>query len=386
MRCVGVCWGLVMIVSVMSEAAEAEETTGAPFGASEGLFDASDGHSLGLKQIPVQEVELYRATRDSYRFCHHPNLVAHSGRVWCMWSNGRIGEDEPGQRILYASASMSDLGRWTKPRVLATDPTGKGACVASGWVLAGKTVVALYTVTGGTNFDPATALWARVQRGADGWSEPRRLVPGFFIAAPLRLTDGSLLLAGEHVGDARKTGRMSLLRTEQAAGLGGWQACEIKPADLSVFGYTEPAPFEVGGGRLVSPFRNYSGRLYASESRDGGRTWSRPVKTTFPDSLARHATGRLPGGDYFLINNPSPKRLDRSILTLALSRDGQRFDRAVIIRNAKTSRRFDGKHKLDGWQYPHALVVGQELLVAYSVNKEDVRLSRISCRALKSLR
>jgi hypothetical protein len=39
--------------------------------------------------------------------------------------------------------------------------------------------------------------------------------------------------------------------------------------------------------------------------------------------------------------------------------------------------RFAGKHKLDGWQYPNAIVVGGELLVAFSVNKEDVRIVRI---------
>ena len=132
----------------------------------------------------------------------------------------------------------------------------------------------------------------------------------------------------------------------------------------------------------MCPFRNYSGTLYASESGDGGRTWGVPVKTTFPDSLARHASGRLPDGQYFLVNNPSAKRLDRSILTIALSRDGRLFDRAFVLKNEPTAKRFEGKHKLDGWQYPHAIVVKTSLLVAYSVNKEDVRLARIRLDAL----
>ncbi len=191
------------------------------------------------------------------------------------------------------------------------------------------------------------------------------------------MNNGELLLAGEHVGTARAKGRMSLYRTSQPDGLSGWVACKIAPADLSVFGYTEPAPYVLADGVVVCPFRNYSGTLYASESRDGGRTWSVPAKTTFPDSLARHATGRLPSGDVFLINNSSFKRLDRSILTLALSSDGRRFDRAYVVKNQPTRMRFAGKHKLDGWQYPDAIVVGDELLVSFSVNKEDVRVVRI---------
>ena len=58
------------------------------------------------------------------------------------------------------------------------------------------------------------------------------------------------------------------------------------------------------------------------------------------------------------------------------------FDRAFVLKNEPTTKRFEGKHKLDGWQYPHAMVVDKSLLVSYSVNKEDVRLARIRLKAL----
>ncbi len=357
-----------------------------PFAAAGGLFDPSQSRTLGLKSLKFSETVLYAATESTHRFCHHPNLVLRGNTVWCMWSNGRIGEDEPGQRILFSTARVGALKRWTKPRELAADPTGKGACVAAGWVNAGEKLVAFYTITGGTNFDPKTALWARSSVDGRSWTEPRRIVPGFYIAAPVPVPGGGLLLSGEHVGASRETGRMVLYRTTQRDGLGGWVASKISPGELKVFGYTEPAPYVLGDGRVICPFRNYSGWLYASESRDGGRSWSDPVKTNFPDSLARHATGRLPGGDFFLVNNSSSKRLDRSILTIALSQDGRRYDRAFVVKNQPTQKRFEGKHKLDGWQYPHAIVVGKSLLLAYSVNKEDVRMARIPLDLLRATR
>ena len=357
-----------------------------PFAAAGGLFDPSQSRTLGLKRLKFSETVLYAATESTHRFCHHPNLVLRGNTVWCMWSNGRIGEDEPGQRILFSTARVGALKRWTKPRELAADPTGKGACVAAGWVNAGEKLVAFYTITGGTNFDPKTALWARSSVDGRSWTEPRRIVPGFYIAAPVPVPGGGLLLSGEHVGASRETGRMVLYRTTQRDGLGGWVASKISPGELKVFGYTEPAPYVLGDGRVICPFRNNSGWLYASESRDGGRSWSDPVKTNFPDSLARHATGRLPGGDFFLVNNSSSKRLDRSILTIALSQDGRRYDRAFVVKNQPTQKRFEGKHKLDGWQYPHAIVVGKSLLLAYSVNKEDVRMARIPLDLLRATR
>ena len=367
--------GLLLCVSGMVAAAP-------PLRISDGLFDPSQPRTQGLPKLRIKETVLYKASARTHKFCHHPNLVRQGQRVLCMWSNGRVGEDEVGQRILYSMAEVGRLDKWSAPRELARDPSGKGACVAAGWLVNGSTLVAFYTVTGGTNFEPRTALWAKVSTDGRNWSDPRRIIPGFYIAAPLKLVGGSLLLAGEHVGEARATRRMALYRTQQPDGLGGWGEAKIAPGDLKVFGYTEPAPYVLPGGRVVCPFRNYSGTLYASESGDGGRTWGVPVKTTFPDSLARHASGRLPDGQYFLVNNPSAKRLDRSILTIALSRDGRLFDRAFVLKNEPTAKRFEGKHKLDGWQYPHAIVVKTSLLVAYSVNKEDVRLARIRLDAL----
>ena len=53
------------------------------------------------------------------------------------------------------------------------------------------------------------------------------------------------------------------------------------------------------------------------------------------------------------------------------------FDRAWIIRGEPTSQRFKGKGKRDGWQYPSSLMWKKSLFVAYSVNKEDVSITRI---------
>ena len=370
-----------ILIGVILVSASSLPAADAPFGIRPGLFDASRPTSLGLERIPAKHAMLYRATSSTYRFCHHPNLVVYGDRLYCMWSNGKIGEDEPGQRILFSSTVTGE--HWSEPRQLASDPGGRGACVAAGWVVAGRRLVAFYTITGGTNFHPDTALWAQTSSDASTWSRPRRITEGFFIAAPIALPGGGLLLAGEHVGDARKSGRMRLLVTKALDGLSRWTPATIDIDDPKVFGYTEPAPYVLPSGVLISPFRNYSGALYASLSRDRGRTWSRPARTNFPDSLARHATGRLPDGQYFLVNNPSSKRLDRSILTIALSRDGRTYDRAWVVRNEPTVKRFDGKSKLDGWQYPHALARGKHLVVAYSINKEDVAVSRIPLAALR---
>jgi len=383
------CLTLVVPVGDLLTAADGP----APFGVVDGLFDLSDSTTLGLELISGVHSEIHRSTESSgFRFCHHPSLVVFRGRLYCSWSNGIVHEDRPGQRVLYASST--DRGRtWSAAKVLSAPVGDRDGCIASGFLVTGQTLVAYYTVRHDypvhNLHNPKNGIFARTSADGVNWSNPVRVASGFFIEGPRRLPNGRLLLAGEHSGPDWNSNRvrMRLLYSDQPDGLAGWQEARIdptraRPGGLKVFGYTEPCIFVRPDGVIVSPFRNQSGFLYASCSQDNGRTWSDPRQTGFPDSTARFSTGRLPDGKLFLISNPGPGRLNRSLLTIALSSDGVTFDRAWRIRGEPTQQRFQGQQKLDGWQYPHALVWRDSLYVAYSVNKEDVRMTRIALKAL----
>ncbi|MCK4677340.1 MAG: exo-alpha-sialidase, partial [Bacteroidales bacterium] len=118
-----------------------------------------------------------------------------------------------------------------------------------------------------------------------------------------------------------------------------------------------------------------SRRLYASFSFDNGKTWTVATRISFPDASARSNAGRLPDGQVYVINNVlplSPKNGGRSLLAISLSRDGLNFDRVAVIRFVPPPRRYEGRAKSRGFQYPHSVVVGDNLWVMYSVNKEDI--------------
>jgi len=373
-------WALALCAAATPALAEtAPEQTPAPFRVAEGVFDAGAPH-LGLEPVAGELVTIWRGDEETHRFSHHPNLVAFGGALYLMWSNGRVHEDSPGQRILY-SRSADGLA-WSRPRPLADDRDGEGICVAAGWTTHGDTLVAFYSVTGGENFHPDTALYAITSKDGETWSERRRLTSGFFIESPRRLPGGGLLIAGESVGEAREKRRMRILYTEDESGLSGWQEARIEPGELETYQYTEPSFFSRPDGTLVAAFRTMTGHLYASVSGDAGRSWTTPVATNYPDATARFWAGNLPDGRAVLVGNPLP-RGDRSLLALAVSRDGVSFDRAWLVRGEPTSMKHEGQHKLDGWQYPNGLVWGDHLLVAHSVNKEDVALTRIPLSALR---
>ncbi|MCH7988730.1 MAG: exo-alpha-sialidase [Planctomycetes bacterium] len=222
---------------------------------------------------------------------------------------------------------------------------------------------------------------ARTSTDGQTWSEPRRILSGFFIEGPRQLPSGRLLLSGEHVGSERETKRMKLLYTDQRDGLGGWKEARIEIEKLSVFNYTEPSFFSRDNGTLVMSFRNRSGFLYASVSSDQGQSWSIPSRTNLRDCRSRFSAGNLPDGTAFLINNPGPHH--RRYLTIVLSDDGKTFDRAFMIFGKRIRHRYGGRTKSLDWQYPNAIVWKNHLHVAYSINKEDLGASRIALEDLK---
>ncbi|QDT41738.1 hypothetical protein Pan241w_18010 [Gimesia alba] len=366
--------GLPCCMGLLQTVAMAEP----PFQISPKLFDR-DSDTLGLVELTGEHRTLFRATEESYQYCHHPNLVVFRDRLVCMWSNGIVAEDEPGQRILYCHTK--DGINWTKPIELANHKQGKGVCVSAGFLVSGKTLIAFYTTTDGENFGENTSLIARTSVDAQIWSEPRRIVNGFFIEGPRQLPSGRLLLSGENVGPQRKTKRMKLLYTDSNYSLGRWEEADIEMDDINIFSYTEPGFFSREDGTLVMSFRNRSGFLYASESTNQGKSWSTPAKTNFPDCRARFSAGNLPDGTAYLISNPGPGH--RRYLTIALSDDCKTFDRAFMIFGKPIRHRYGGRTKSHGWQYPNAVVWKDHLHIAYSINKEDLGTSRIALKELQ---
>jgi len=348
--------------------------------AKPGLFDQSQTDTLGLSTLEGEHTVIYKATRNGYKFCHHANLVVFQDRLHAMWSNGEVQEDSNGQRIL--ACSTSDGVNWTEPVVIIADPDGPQgprAAVAAGFHVHLDTLTAFYTsIIGEKQIDPRSTLHAITTRDGKNWDEPRKIATGFFIDGPRRMRDGRLLLNGQ-TADRQP----QLLFTDVADGLSGWKPGVIQPNNI--FTFPEPTWFQRPRGSLVMLFRTRSGHplLYASVSDDRGETWSPPRETNFPDATARSFAGNLPDGTAFVISNPSttpseyPTIGRRTPLTLALSADGITFDRAFVVRGESTQMRFQGKSKLDGWQYPSAVAWRNKLYIAYSINKEDIGVTRV---------
>lgn len=116
--------------------------------------------------------------------------------------------------------------------------------------------------------------------------------------------------------------------------------------------------------------------------------WSAATATTIPDSGSRACVAPLPDGRIFMVGAQIPT--GRDPLVLSISHDGLNFSKAFALRHCAhppCQPRFGGKGKVPGFQYPAAMwrldaAGGPEIIFSYSINKEDIGLSKFPLAVL----
>jgi hypothetical protein len=349
-----------------------------------------------------------------------------------MWQASARDEDSPDTHLVYAVSD--DAEHWSAPMDLAsasacnsecpschserpsclTDCPSRGtgcpschserlSChsersegiyyTSGGWWNAGDSLIA-YVNVWPTRLEPRGGeAWYRASADGVAWSPMR----------PVRMADGSplsgVLEQDPHLFGGRRGNwgegwfgnrivgaahfqpglQVCPIFTDNPDGVTGWRkaAFEATPFKTQTR-ELEPSVFQREDGVLVMVFRDQesSYKKLASVSIDRGETWTPAVETAFPDSRSKQCAGNLPDGTSFLIGNPGPEK-DRSLLILATASDGKTFDQAWILRKDPPEKRFDGKAKTLGYSYPKAIVDKDFLYVAYSVNKEEIAVTRL---------
>lgn len=151
--------------------------------------------------------------------------------------------------------------------------------------------------------------------------------------------------------------------------------------------------WELADGTWMRLYRDLdrSGYNYSSYSKDDGERWSVPIRTNFPDAPARSNTGVLPDGTVYVISNlrnngdMDGPLYPRDPLAISLSADGLNFTDVKVIRCGASPARFKGRYKDTGFEYPSSVLVGKFLFVMYSVNKEDIQVSKIKLSGFSDL-
>lgn len=354
-------------------------------------------------RLQVETAVVYAPKRESdWTYAHHPHMAYFQGKLYVIWSSGRVNEDDLGQRVMMAASD--DFRHWSEPQALVDSRRGKHSEVVltagglhrfDGGLTAyfGQYEYRSEQIAGGTRKmeDKGhcdTGLYAVTTTDGERWSEPRDMgVPLVPNHGPMRTSTGRLILSGN----------IMFPYSDDPSGLSGWQRTGIYAAELadgirddseSIWSVRERmgwptvlcegSCYETDDGMLRMLLRSNTQFLWVTESGDNGETWSAPKETDFTDNAAKFHFGRLPDGRYYYVGCPDPEpRWARTPLVLSLSDDGIRFDRHFILGSERETPLFPGAYKGGVYGYPHTLVHDGYLYVAYSVCKERIAVMRV---------
>ena len=314
-----------------------------------------------------------------HRVNQHNYLVHHLGRFWAMWSDGPgesrgygkvPGHDRADQHVSFATSP--DGLKWSAIGNLTGAPDKGYGWIARGfWIRDGKLLALASCYEAPGYAGPGLSLHA-FELAADEPARWRHLGVVFDDALnnfpPARLPGGEWMMS-------RRDGRQNVhFLVGGTNAFNQWTSYEAVGYNDSEFKAEEPYWWVLPDKRsIVALFRDNrsSGFLYRAFSLDQGRTWTRPVRTNFPDAKSKFSGVRLPDGRFVLVSNPNPKRRDP--LTLAVSDDGLVFSSMGYL--------VGGRHV----DYPHVIEHEGALFVAFATAKSTVEVLKIRVADLPAL-
>jgi len=341
----------------------------------------------GLPPVPgVQNIQIFRATSDQHAatdgkgwtYNHHVDMACWKGRLYVAWSSGEKDEDVwPWREVYSTSTNGFD---WSDPAELfpqgVSNPLRMHFFHASnGRMLAiaglrrnemkltdkNRDTLVVREILADHNLGPYYALLT---------STPVANVEAFtnstdngFVEACNQLLANRPFLEQQDYGALLGDRRMK------------WHQTDDKNATLKALSF-----FHRKDGALVGICK----KGWVTVSTDDGDTWSQPV---IPPSLVT-GTGkvwgqRTPDGRYALGYNPDHK--NRFPLVMVTSDDGVTFRGMRVMHGELPLQRYVGLDKNVGPQYVRGISEWSSdgswkddaMWVAYSVNKEDIWVSRI---------
>ncbi|MCK4342567.1 MAG: exo-alpha-sialidase [Phycisphaerae bacterium] len=286
---------------------------------------------------------------------HAPTLTAFAdGELLAAW----YSYDGPGEldgAAIHTARHLPGRESWEPPEVLIDRPQAAGNPVLYS---AEDAVWLFHAVVAGDGWSSARI---EVQRSSDRgrtWSSPR-VIEGPLGSnvrfPPVPTADGTLLLPAY---DDLFQRALFFASTDGE----NWTCRSALPLNL-LFPNLQPSVVVLDDGRLLAVMRNGGGGwLWVSASDDGGRSWTVPLDSGFPNPASPAALLRLADGSLILIYNDS--NTARRPLSITIS-----ADEGVTWHPPRVLVDGDG-----AYAYPTAVQSPDGLIhVVYSHNRERIQ-------------
>lgn len=348
----------------------------------------------GLPLLPgVHNVQVLRTTREKsaaadregWTFAHQLDLAMWKGRLYAAWGMTPRDEDVAPYRVVYSTSS--DGVHWSDPGDLFPREN-IWACRFYFYRSTGGRMLAFAQRDG----EESRGNWFRKVLLVREIAADHALGPVFTLINPFTPAPSGIPASFESSPDPAFVAacreavahRMLLEQQDFGAFLG----------ERRMSWHSNPPPVE-GWCKFGKAFcfyrlpdRRWAGLCkmgFFTVSEDEGRTWTRPV---IPPSLVA-GSGKVWGertsdGRYALVFNPD--RVKRYPLVLSHGSDGMNYRGVRVINGECPPLRYPGKAKDIGLQYVRGLADwatdrslddAKALWLVYSINKEDIWVSRV---------
>ncbi|NGM60421.1 hypothetical protein G5B30_00695 [Sphingobacterium sp. SGG-5] len=334
------------------------------------------------------------AVREDGAYNHYACLIHHKGKFYAMWGNHALGEDAPGQRVLYATSDT--WGNWTDAQELFPAPGPVRARTESGihlkpdrWAVLNDVLYAITYVHGAGVYPIARSV------GGDGELGDPFLVQNLPSSGALpSYMQGP---GAPTIAPARGIQLYNWYRQNDQISWWAGAAWGVQRTAVDGQRLIESFIYRAKDGKLVLMLRDWgtpsnpvhSNRMYVSFN-DGVGGWEPLHPTDIPDSPSRAQAITLDDGTVLLIGNQNVPEydqalyLDRDPMTISVSSDGYTFDRVYALRtDSPLKYRFTGvRGRNRGYGYSSSIVHEGWLYTLYSIGKEDMGITRLPLSAL----
>ena len=341
----------------------------------------------GLPRLKIERSMIY-VPDTAWLYNHHASITHFKNKFIAVWSDGMKDEDKPGQRVVFAVSK--DFKNWSAPKVLAVPSVYKNdtlnVLTAAGFHQFSDTLVAYYG-----EYSPHrtnTHLWAKLSTDGVHWSDAMDMhVPVNPNHGPQPTAGGRLIISGN----------FSFPYTDDRRGLSGWKmnsfyvdslykednpATFYTPAEKNGFPPLCEGSFFQTDDKIIHTLmrvtgKGWQGKLWLTESKDDGTTWSKPVEAPFSDNDSKFHFGRLPDGRFYYAGIPDTlHHYARNPLVLSISRDGKQFSQHYIIADEEYKLKKEGLWKGGQYGYPHTIIYHGYMYVIISRQKEAIEVLR----------
>ena len=350
----------------------------------------SDG---GLAPQPgVTNIQIFRSTKDApeiadgdgWTYAHHMDLAIWKGKLYAAWNTTLKDEDRPPSKIVYSTSP--DGITWTKPIDLF--PRESAWACRFYFFRASNDRMLTFCVAKNKDGEINEAKKSILQ--VREINANHELGPVYVLVNPTDWTAPSFETSTDvgFVTACREALSNNMLLEQQDYG--------VFLGDRRMIWHDKTPPYKGSYkfGKAFDFFHRADGKIvgltkmgFATTSDDGGKSWSEPVlPSTLTAGAAKVWGQKATDNQFVLAYNPDPKKGKRFPLVLVNGTDGSHFKEMRVIHGEYSPLRYPGLYKDIGYQYvrgvaewstDNSLKEKSSLWLIYSVNKEDVWVSRI---------